>query len=241
MATYVLVHGLFHGQWCWEKLCPLLQAAGHQVFAPSLTGLAERANLLTPEVGLSTHIQDIVQVVQNNHLEDVILLGHSYGSMVITGVVDRVPEQVGHLVYLDTFVPKDGQSMADAAPLIIGALGWRARISGDGWRVDPPHGQTFGVTREPDASWVKAMVTPQSLKTLTERIHLQNPDILSLKPCTFVLCTGRGILVNALRSLFRKRLLPTGPNWRLRQLPTGHDCMITMPRELADLLLEIAG
>jgi hypothetical protein len=93
MTTYVLVHGAFHGAWCWKKLVPLLQAAGHQVFAPSLTGLAERANLLTPDVGLSTHIQDIVQVIEINHLEEVILVGHSMGSMVI--VVDQKRMGVG--------------------------------------------------------------------------------------------------------------------------------------------------
>lgn len=193
MATYVLVHGVFHGQWCWKKLIALLQAAGHQVFAPSLTGLAERANLLTPDVGLSTHIHDIVQVIENNHLEDVILAGHSYGAMVITGVVDQVPEHVGHLVYLDTFVPKDGESMADIAPLFIRLFRKEARTHGSGWRVDPPREETYGVTKEPDVSWVKAMVTPQSLKTFEEHLHLRNPDIVSLKPCTHILCTGRGL------------------------------------------------
>lgn len=240
MATYVLVHGAWHGAWCWKKLVPLLQAAGHQVFAPSLTGLAERANLLTPDVGLSTHIQDIVQVIENNHLEEVILVGHSEGAMVITGVVDQVPEHVGHLVYLDTFVPKDGESMADIAPLVIRLFRRQARIHGNGWRVDPPRQETYGVTKEPDSSWVKAMVTPQPLKTFEEPLHLRNPDIVALKPCTHILCTGDTVR-NILRNfLFRRALPPAGPNWRLRQLPTGHDCMITMPRELADLLLEIA-
>jgi pimeloyl-ACP methyl ester carboxylesterase len=242
MAAYVLVHGVFHGQWCWKKLIPLLQAAGHQVFAPSLTGLAERANLLTPDVGLSTHIQDIVQVIENNHLDEVILVGHSYGAMVITGAVDQIPDHVGHLVYLDTFVPKDGESMADIAPLVVRRFRTQARTHGNGWRVDPPDEDTYGVTKEPDSSWVKAMVTPQSLKTFEEHLQLQNPDIVSLKPRTHILCTGRGILVFILRNiLFRRTLPPTGSNWRLRQLPTGHDCMITMPRELADLLLEIAS
>jgi pimeloyl-ACP methyl ester carboxylesterase len=242
MATYVLVHGAFHGAWCWKKLIPLLEAAGHPVFAPSLTGLAERANLLTPEVGLSTHIQDIVQVIQNHHLEDVILVGHSQGAMVITGVVDRIPEHVSHLVYLDTFVPKDGESMADIAPLVIRVFRREARLHGDGWRVYPPRGLAtgLGVTQEPDKSWVNAMVTPQSLKTFEEHLHLRNPDIVSLEPCTHILCTGdrmRNIMRNI---LFRRALPPTGPNWRSRRLPTGHGCMITMPRELADLLLEIA-
>jgi Alpha/beta hydrolase family len=240
MATYVLVHGAFHGAWCWKKLVPLLQATGHQVFAPSLTGLAERANLLTPDVGLSTHIQDIVQVIENNHLEEVILVGHSYGGMVITGVVDQVPEHVGHLVYLDTFVPKDGESMEDIGSLVIRRYRKEAHLHGNGWRVDPPREMAYGVTQEPDLSWVKAMVTPQSLKTFEEHLHLRNPDIVSLKACTHILCTGEPVR-NIVRSiLFRRALPPTGSNWRSRQLRSGHDCMITMPRELDDLLLEVA-
>lgn len=252
MATFVLVHGGWHGAWCWERLIPLLQAAGHRVFAPTMTGFAERANLLTPEVGISTHIQDIVQVIENHNLEKVILLGHSYGGMIITGVVDRVPDCIAHLVYLDTFVPKDGESMADIVPNNVRGLRKEALAHGDGWRVAPLHAmpfgieEVFGVSQEPDLSWVKSMVTPQSLKTFEERLHLRNPDIVSSKPRTHIYCTGGGTFLNRTffnimrRTLMRRTLAPAGPGWRLRQLPTGHDCMITMPRELAGLLLEIA-
>src|SRR5262249_21902502 len=115
MATFVLVHGAWHGGWCWQKVIPFLEAAGHEVHAPTLTGLAERASELSPDVGLDTHIQDIVGLLEEKNLNGVILVGHSYGGMVITGVVDQVPERIAHLVYLDTFVPRNGESMADVS------------------------------------------------------------------------------------------------------------------------------
>lgn len=252
MATFVLVHGGWHGAWCWKKLTPLLQSAGHQVFTPTMTGMGERSNELTPDIGISTHIQDVVQVIEDNHLEKVILLGHSYGGMIITGVVDRVPDCIAHLVYLDTFVPRDGESMADVVPNNVSGLRKEALAHGDGWRVAPLHAmpfgieEVFGVTQEPELSWVKSMITPQPLKTFEEHLNLRNPDIVSSKPRTHIYCSGSGpyyyrTLFNIMRmTLMRRTMPPTGPGWRLRRLPTGHDCMITMPRELADLLLEIA-
>ncbi len=135
MATFVLVHGAWYGGWCWQKVIPLLKAAGHEVYAPTLTGLAERASELSPEVGLDTHIQAIVGLLEEKNLHDVILVGHSYSAMVITGVVDQVPERIAHLVYLDTFVPRDGEAMADISPLVIRLLGKQAQAHGDGWRI----------------------------------------------------------------------------------------------------------
>src|SRR5690242_10001831 len=238
MATFVLVHGGWHGGWCWQKVIPFLEAAGHAVYAPTLTGLAERASELSPDVGLDTHIQDVVGLLVEKDLHGVTLVGHSYGGMVITGVVDQVPERIAHLIYLDTFVPRDGESMACVAPLVIWLLRKQAQVRDDGWRVDPPG--TFGVTTEPDRSWVRAQVTPQPLKTLEQPLQLKNPAIVSTKPRTHIACTGRGFFVALTRHIVGGRALPpTEAGWRLRQLPTGHDAMITMPRELADLLLEV--
>ena len=250
MATYLFVHGGWHGAWCWKKVIPLFEEAGHRLYTPTLTGLGEKAHLLTPEVGLSTHIQDVVQLIHENQLNDLILLGHSYGGMVITGVVDRIPERIGRLVYLDAVVPRDGESMADIAPMVINTFRKDARKHGDGWRVNPPQapfgiGGAFGVTKEPDLSWVRSLLTPQPLKTFEERLHLKDPDILSKTPRTFVRCAGKGfpaVFRDMMRRLLAPRTLaPIDPGWRLRQLPTGHDCMITMPEEMTHLLLEIAN
>src|SRR5262245_57105252 len=136
MATLVLVHGGWHGGWCWQKVMPFLEAAGHAVYAPTLTGLAERASELSPAVGLDTHIQYVVGLLQAKGLQGVSLVGHSYGGMVITGVVDAVPERIAHLVYLDTFVPRDGESMVDVSPLVNYLV--RTHVQADGWSVAPP-------------------------------------------------------------------------------------------------------
>ena len=237
MATFVLVHGAWFGGWCWQKVIPLLEAAGHEVYAPTLTGLAERASELSPEVGLDTHIQDIVGLLEEKNLHGVILVGHSYGGMVITGVVDQVPERIAHLVYLDTFVPRDGDSMANISIIIKWLLRKRVRASGDGWRVATQG--TYGVTTEPDRSWVLSKVTPQSLKTFEQPLHLKNPGVVLGKPRTLISCTGRR--GSYFRSLIRRILArPTEAGSRLRQLPTSHCAMITMPRNFADLLLDVA-
>ena len=238
MATFVLVHGAWFGGWCWQKVIPLLEAAVHEVYAPTLTGLAERASELSPDVGSETHIQDVVGLLKEKNLHGVILVGHSYGGMVITGVVDQAPERIAHLVYLDTFVPRDGESMADVSRIVIWLLRKQTRAHGDGWRVDPRG--TYGVTAEPDRSWVLSKVTPQPLKTFEQPLHLKNPAIVSATPRTHIDCTGGGCFRSLMRRILARRALPpTEAGWRLRQLPTSHCAMITMPRELADLLLEV--
>ena len=111
--TFVLVHGAWHGGWCWRFVRDLLEKSGHRVHAPSLTGLGERKHLARPDIDLDTHIADIVSLLEMEDLSDVVLVGHSYGGMVITGVADRAPERIGRLVYLDAFVPEDGKCTLD--------------------------------------------------------------------------------------------------------------------------------
>ncbi|TMF86048.1 MAG: alpha/beta fold hydrolase [Chloroflexi bacterium] len=239
MSTYVLVHGAWHGAWCWKKLTPLLESAGHRVFTPTLTGLGECADLLSPDVGLSTHIADVGALIERERLSDVVLVGHSYGGMVITGTVDRVPDRIGHLVYLDTFVPRDGDSMQSVAPIVVGVFRIEARLHGDGWRVDPPTREDFGVSQEPDRSWVRRSLTAQSLKSFVEPLRLTDSEIVSRFRRTHIYCAGRGHLVSLVQRTFMPRTLPPRePGWRLRRLRAGHDCMITDPRALANLLLE---
>ena len=242
MATFVLVHGAWVGGWCWEKVIPFLEAAGHRVYTPTLTGLAERASELSPDVGLDTHIQDIVGLLEEMNLHGVILVGHSYGAMVITGVVDQVPERIAHLVYLDTFVPRDGESLADSSPILIWLLRKQAQAYGDGWRVLLRSRRTYwGVTTEPDLSWVRSKLTAaeQPLRTFEQPLHLKNPAIVSTKLRTHICCTGGGFFFSLVRRVLARRALPPrAEGWRLRHLPTGHMALVTMPRELADLLLE---
>ena len=151
-------------------------------------------------------------------------------------MVDRAPERIAHLVYLDTFVPRDGESMVDVSPLVIYLL--RRQAQADGWRIASRG--TYGVTREPDRSCVLRSVTAQPLKTFEQPLHLNNPAIVSTKPRTHITCTDIGCFRSLMRRILARRALPTREaGWRLRQLRTGHMAMILMPRELADLLLEV--
>ncbi len=239
MGTYVLVHGAWHGGWCWKKVAPLLESAGHRVATPTLTGLGERADLLSRDVGLATHIADVSGLIEDDRLSEVVLVGHSYAGMVITGVADRVRYRIRRLVYLDTFVPHDGDSMRSVAPLVIGAFLLQARLRGDGWRVAPPSPEQFGVKEEPDRTWVKSSLTAHPLKSLNDRLRLTDPDIVSRFPRTHVYC-GHGGRLERLAgwALTRRPQPPREPGWRLRAIDTGHDCMITDPPGLADVLLE---
>ena len=235
MATYLLVHGAWHGGWCWKRVAPLLRAADHEVYTPTLTGLGERAHLLSPDVDLDTHIQDVVGVLEYEDLERVVLVGHSYGGMVIAGAADRAAERLAHLVYLDAFVPRDGQAQIALMSSALGsAFRQGAESAGDGWRIPPPPLQRYGVTAAADLKWAGPRVGPHPLKTFQQPVRLTNPAATAL-PRTYVACTQSTGTFDAFYQQAR-----TEPGWRYRELPTGHDAMITMPRQVADLLLELA-
>ncbi|WP_067708366.1 alpha/beta fold hydrolase [Nocardia yamanashiensis] len=246
MATYLLVPGAFHGGWAWQRVTPLLTAAGHRVFTPSLVGLGERAELLGPDVGLSTHVQDLIDLVITEDLRELVLVGHSYAAIVVTALADALPGRVAELVYIDTFVPRDGEAVADVMAPMVDAFTALADAHGDGWRVPAQtepmgDGGLYGVTDEPDLSWLAANLTAQSLKTFTEPMVLRNPEALQQIPVTHIHCTGGGADFQAMRAAMPRTLPPADlPADRLKLLPTGHDCMITMPRELAGFLLEAA-
>ena len=232
MATYVLVHGAWHGGWCWKKVVPLLRTAGHEVYTPTLTGLGERAHLLSPTITLDTHILDVVNVLEYEELLDVVLVGHSYAGAVITGVADRAASRLAHLVYLDAFIPADGERLLDLMlPERRATFLEQVRTSGEGWQVPPQPLEVFGVTDETDLRWAGAKVGPHPLKTFEQPVRADNPVAASL-PRTYIWCSG---FPGFARFAERTR---TDPGWRYRELATGHDAMITAPRELAGLLLE---
>jgi len=145
MATYVLVHGGWHGGWCWQRVTPLLRAKGHDVFTPTLTGLGDRAHLARPDVGLDTHIQDVVAMMEMEGLLDVTLVGHSYAGAVVQGVADRVPSRIARMVYLDAYVLENGKSLADYIPAER-REGFLKSGEQGGFPPFPP--QAFGVTKQ---------------------------------------------------------------------------------------------
>ena len=232
-TTFVLVHGAWHGGWCWKKLTPRLKAAGHEVYTPTLTGLGERAHLLNPQVGLDTHIDDIVALLDYEDLHNVILVGHSYAGMVIAGVAERAAERLAHLVYLDAFVPQDGQSLLDTLPDGGATVRQQAATAGDGWQV-PAGADTFGVTDAADVQWLTARLTPQPLKSFTEPLRLPNPAALALSR-TYIVCRQDKASFFDPHAEQAQRA-----GWNCHELRTGHDAMISAPAALATILVKTA-
>ena len=226
MAVFVLIHGAWNGGWCWKRVAPLLRAVGHDVHTPTLTGLGERVHLATPEVGLDTHTQDIVNLLEFEDLHRVVLVGHSFGGITITTVADRVPDRLQHLVYLDAVVPLDGESRFDSMdPQARAELEEQARVAGDGWRVPSPI--VDDLPSEADGRWITSKLTPQPLKTYQDKVHLTSAAALAL-PRTYVYCTSSWMELHAERA--------RRAGWDYRELDTEHLCYATAPREVADLL-----
>src|SRR3984893_8462471 len=169
-TTFVLVHGAWHGGWCWRRVADLLTEAGHRVFTPTLTGLGERSHLLDAKIDLSTHVTDVVNVIKWEGLNGVVLCGHSYGGLVISGVAEQMPNAIASIVFVDAFVPENGDSVADA-----GSPATRERIaeavSRGAVMVAPVPAAIFGVN-EKDRAWVDGLCTPQPLATLTQKVVL---------------------------------------------------------------------
>jgi pimeloyl-ACP methyl ester carboxylesterase len=236
MATFVIVHGAWSGAHAWRWMRPLLRAAGHEVVTPSLTGLGERAHLATPATNLDTHITDVAAVLHYEDLDDVVLVGHSYGGMVITGVADRVPERIGHLVYLDADVPREGESDLDLVPADERA-GYEesARTRGDGWRVPPPFPDPLPPGLPPEVVWAVVRMVPHPLASLTQPLHLEHepPDL----PRTFVLCTEGKEGEAEPPYVARVR---TDPAWRLVELAATHTAHVTAPEKVSRALQDVA-
>ena len=242
MATIVLIHGAWHGGWCWERVTPWLRAAGHRVYAPTLAGLGERAHLLTREIGLDTHLGEIVALLEGEALTDVVLVGHSYGGMIITGVAERLPGRIGHLVYLDAVAPIGQQRSVRELFQCYRPDTWRdlaAEIAAnDGWRIPVPTGDTIlGVTDAADLRWLRDHLTDHPARTFTERLggdHLPAQHL----PRSFIRAPVVAGVPNGF-SQDAERIARSGG--RCYELPGGHDVMVTLPHELADLLLATAA
>ncbi|MEU0509154.1 alpha/beta hydrolase [Amycolatopsis sp. NPDC006125] len=240
MATYLLVHGAWHTGECWTRVTPLLEAAGHRVLAPTLTGYGDTVHLAGPEVGLDTHVADVTGLIRAEDLTDVVLVGHSYAGLVISSVANELPDRVARLVYLDAMVPEDGESAADVLPVTQGLIDL-ALASESGWRVPPmpelpPPAGLFGVTDPDDIAWLRTMLSDQPVRCLQQPVRLDNPATRAI-PRTHIHCTVKP-------EGFARRpvpaVQPNGTPAEVWELPTGHDCMITTPVELSELLLKLA-
>lgn len=240
MSTYLLVHGAWHSGQCWDRVVPLLTGAGHRVFAPSLTGYGDKAGLLSPEVGLDTHVDDVVGVITEEDLTDVVLVGHSYAGLVVSSAANRVPDRIAQLVYLDAMVPVDGERATDVVP-VTRALIDLAVESGTGWRIPPlpelpPPAGLFGVTDPADVAWLRTLLSDQSARCLQQPVRLDNPAVNAI-PRTHIHCVG--IETEGFDRRPVPAIQPNGTAAQVWELATGHDCMITVPAELTELLLKL--
>jgi len=231
MSTFVLVHGAWHGSWCWKRVRRELQARGHEVFTPTLTGLGERLHLLSPQVNLETHITDVTNLIRWEELSDVVLVGHSYGGCAVSGVADRIPDRINALVYLDAFVLENGQSHHDTLPPEVrNAQLEGARQIGDGWKVPPIPAEAFNVNAK-DLAWVNRQCTMQPLGTFQQPIHLTG-EISRIKSVTFILASGWN--PSPFLPFYEKA---KAKGWKTRVMACGHNVMLDMPEELTQELL----
>lgn len=237
MATFVLVHGGGHGGWCYQPVARILQAQGHIVHAPSLSGLADRAHMLHPDIDLDTHITDIVQLLEYEDLRDAIIVGHSYGGMVITGVADRATNRVGHRVYLDAAYPRNGESLLEHAGPMISMARQAGRVV-DGIELvlfpDMAGPEFYGITDPQQHAWASARLTPHPWKCFEQKLVLSNEVAMRAIPESHIICTNTmpGRDMEGIRAKAQGRV------W---DIDTGHDLMVTEPEKVAELLLRVAA
>ena len=234
MTTYVLVHGAWSGAHNFRAVRRPLHAAGHDVFTPSLTGIGERAHLTSPQVDLTTHVRDVVNVVLYEDLSDIVLLGFSYGGFVVTGALEHIAPRVRHLVYLDAFVPDDGDTL-----LRLAGRDERVVVElGQAWFVPPP-------TREYDdpdeAAFAEARRTPQPIDCFTEPVHLRHPLESYPFTRTYIKATADAADAPGAKAFWAAaERAKSSPAWRYREVATNHMIPNNRPRELTELLLELA-
>jgi pimeloyl-ACP methyl ester carboxylesterase len=234
MATFVIAHGAWSAGWAWKKMRGRMRDRGHELWTPTYTGLGERAHLATPDVDLDTHIQDVCGVLMMEDLRNVILVGHSYGGMVATGVADREAARIARLVYLDAFVPRDGQSMLDLHPAEIRERMRAAVLEGDGWRLAP--NPLPPDTSAEDLVWMAPRRIAQPAKTGQQPIRLTGA--VERRPRTYIYC-----LQARTGDVFRPfaERARTEPGWQYFEIDASHNPHITAPDTLASMLDRIAA
>jgi pimeloyl-ACP methyl ester carboxylesterase len=233
MATIVLAHGAWSAAWAWKKMRPLFASAGHAFFSPTYTGLGERCHLARPDIDLSTHVQDVLNILEFEDLKDVVLLGHSYGGMVATGVADRARNRIARVVYIDAFAPRDGQSLFD----LLGPKGEAnmragAAKDGDGWKLPlnpmPPD------TSPEDAAWAVPRRRPQPIRTFEQKIRLESKEPPPPRHYIYARKNGPGDVFRQFADRARSEA-----GWTCHEIDASHNPHITCPDALMKVLTEI--
>ncbi len=233
MTTFLLLHGAWHGGWCWGRVAPVLRAAGHEVYTPTFTGVSDRAHLLSPAVDLSTHIEDVVRLIDAEGITDAVLVGHSYAGMVISGVAEKRPEALRLRVHLDAFVPMNGEAAIDLLPEGP-AQHYREAVAGPGfgWLIPPRSLEVLGVTDSADLDWLTPRLTPHPWATYAEGAVLAEAE--AGVPGVFIECTDWMRVFRSQADRARAR------GWQVFELQTGHEAMVTAPDALAGMLAKVA-
>jgi len=231
--TFVLVHGAWHGGWCWRRVADLLERQGHKVFTPTLTGLGERSHLMSKDIHLATHVTDVVNHIKWEGLEGVVLCGHSYGGMVVSGVAEEMADKIGSIVFLDAFVPDNGEALTDLTGAATLDLLRAAQAKGD-IGIPARTAASFNVN-EKDRAWVDAMCVPQPINTFLDKMTLTGARERIAKKS----------YIRALNNAnpgFDKAMARAKADaaWRTYEVLCGHDVMVDMPERLAEILLEVA-
>jgi pimeloyl-ACP methyl ester carboxylesterase len=231
--TFLVCHGAWSAGWAWKKMYPLMQAAGHRLITPSYTGLGERAHLAHPAIDLNSHIEDMLNVIKYEDLRDIVLIGHSYGGMVATGVADRARDKVGQLIYIDAFVPQDGQSLFDLYEADRPRMEELAK-TGDGWRVPP--NPTPPDTSPADVEWLTTRRVDMPIKCFETRLKLTGGPLTL--PRSYVYATR---IPPADTFGPFARMTKGDPAWRYYEIDASHSPNVTAPEALMALLQEIAA
>jgi pimeloyl-ACP methyl ester carboxylesterase len=231
--TFLVCHGAWSAGWAWKKMHPLMQAAGHRLVTPSYTGLGERAHLAHPGIDLDTHIEDMLNVIKYEDLRDIVLIGHSYGGMVATGVADRARDEVKQLIYIDAFVPKDGQSLLDLNEVARPQMQQLAK-RGDGWRVPP--NPTPSDTPPADVEWLSARRVDMPIKCFEAKLKLQGCPLTL--PRNYIYAT-RITPADTFGPFARET--KSDPAWNYYEIDASHSPNVTAPDALMALLVKIAA
>jgi pimeloyl-ACP methyl ester carboxylesterase len=229
MATFVLVHGAWHGGWCWRRVAEPLRKMGHAVFTPTLTGVGERAHLLNPSVDLITHVRDVVGVIEVEELDKVVLVGHSYAGMVITGVADTLTSRIDAMVYLDAFMPQPGQSMIDLLP----ANRRQAVLGHTEWMTPAPNAAYFKVATQEDQDWVDRRTTPHPAITMRQPLQHSRPWE-KVRKRVYIPAE----IYNSPVFMPTAAKLREDPKWNVIGIPCGHDVMVDAPERLVEVLVD---
>jgi pimeloyl-ACP methyl ester carboxylesterase len=244
MATFVLVHGAWHGGWCWRRVVDALQAQGHRVFAPTLTGVGERVHLMSSLITLETHIADVANLIEAEELQDVVLGVHSYAGMIGTAIADRMPHRLKHLVYVDAVVPRPGESWSSTHASAVREQRVAAAERSPDYSFPPPDPSVFGLAAE-DHAWVRRRQTPHPGHTYQAPLQFDAARVAGV-PRTFLDCVKPKLgTIDSIRPRVRDANFWDGAwvgggGMRIVEMQTGHDPMVSAPEELSRLLVQCA-